>query len=111
MKSNSDSFFEDFVSEYAGILARKVPGISEDQAWAMAKEAADAMRKYFVGEKLYFPKCPSLQDRDREISRRFNGENAHEICQEYRISNRRLYQIVQAVAAEQKRKEPSIDDC
>jgi Mor family transcriptional regulator len=93
MKNSSDSFFDSFVAGYAGVLMKHIAGLTEDQALVLAKEAADSLRKKFAGEKLYITKG-QFQRRNKDIYERFDGENGQEICREFGLSERRLYQII-----------------
>ena len=64
-----------------------------------ALKAADLLIKFiqkdWAGQQVYFPKglAFELANRDWEIFREFNGQNLRAICNKYRLSAARVYQI------------------
>lgn len=111
MKNSCDSFFKDFTDRFAAILREKMPSMTDEQAWELAKEAANALRKEWAGEKVYIPKreAEDMAARNMEIWNRFDGSNSDDLCREYDLTISRLYQIVRAVDIEMKRKEKNLD--
>jgi Mor family transcriptional regulator len=71
---------------------------------------AEHVREHWGGQKIYIPKACSYYCflRDQEIFDKWNGSNTKELCNEYAITNTRLYQIIVKVRQERKeRKAPS----
>lgn len=70
---------------------------------------AEHVREHWGGQKIYIPKACSYFCclRDQEIFDKWNGSNSKELCNEYEITNTRLYQIIVGVRQERKeRKAP-----
>lgn len=78
-------------------------GAEPAAAKAIAFKAAETIRKKWGGLAFYIPKGRDweLTQRDYEIYRRFDNTNKHLLCQEYDLTEQRLYQIVARVRAEE----------
>lgn len=79
-------------------ILRDRQGMHEREAYEMARDLVEGMRKRYGGVQLgrrglYIP-APSKAERDERIRREFNGTNAVEVCKEHGIKRSRLYQIV-----------------
>lgn len=81
-------------------------GAAPLQAKDLAFAAAERIRKRWAGLAVYIPKGRDweLDQRDREIFRRFDGTNKHALCREFEITEQRLYQVVARVRAEEVEK-------
>ena len=81
-------------------------GAKQPQAEDLAGKAAESIRKKWGGLAVYIPKGRDweLTQRDYEIYRKFNGRNMHQICQEFGITEQRVYQIVARIRAEETEK-------
>lgn len=80
-------------------IVREEIGMNERFASALAHAIVTGLRKRYGGQRLgshngvYVP-APGKQERNRSIRKRFNGKNWRELCDEFGITRRRLYQIV-----------------
>jgi Mor family transcriptional regulator len=84
--------------DLAEILAGQ--GVDPDGARLAAYTATEHIRERFGG--MYLPKglAMNLNRRDREIGKRWNGANKLALCQEYGITEQRLYQILARLRTE-----------
>jgi len=75
-------------------------GVDHDLAKNIAHDSVEILRERWGG--MYLPKGKSVDlcRRDREIGRRWNGGNKAALCQEYDITEQRLYQILAKLRAE-----------
>lgn len=76
---------------------RHQQGGSEVEASKLAERIIDNLRRTYGGEAIYIPKGPTLRDRaarDRDIRRRFNGNNIGELIQKTGLSRSQIYRIV-----------------
>jgi len=74
-------------------------GMPADQAQAAASAITRRLAAHWGGQQLYFPQVArilALTERDAELLARFDGTNRDALCQEYNISVRRFYQILDA---------------
>lgn len=84
-----------------GELAAHIEANLIDQAIPQekAREAAHSMtvflREYWGGQKVYIPKRDrmALEERNREIRKRWNGRNTADLCREFGLCENRLRQI------------------
>ena len=87
-------------------------GLDSEQAAAIGREVAEYMRLHWGKSWIYIPQGQAyeLGRRDREIYRRWRGSaNCDALCREYDLTPQRLYQIVKAVgAAERKKRQPDM---
>lgn len=74
-------------------LRARAPFLDEKYSEDLAGAIMEDLRREFGGDEIYLP-APDKTARDDDIKRRWSGRNADEICEEYRISRRRLYQIL-----------------
>jgi len=81
-------------------------GLAAEKARQLGLQAADHVRKNFGGEQVYVPKGLALvvSERDREIWRKFNGGNQHQLAKEYHLTERQIYNIVARVREEEFRR-------
>lgn len=95
----------DFVAEL--FLAR---GMEADEAVKAGMDAADRVREYWGGQKIYIPKGVSftLSQRDLEIYHKWTSKKATdlELCRHYDITHTRLYQIIHQVRRSQRPPDP-----
>ena len=81
-------------------IVRQELDLGEVEAARLAEGIVRGLRKRFTGEYLgryYLTDKLSLRERahrDRAIRAEFNGRNRDELCEKYKISQRRLYQIL-----------------
>lgn len=63
-----------------------------------AREAVLELAHYFGGRPIYLPRGDRLKIelRDQELYQRFNGSNASELSDEYRITIRHVQRIIKA---------------
>jgi Mor family transcriptional regulator len=82
----------DHVSEY--LTSEK--GFSDQEAAKVGLGVSEAVRLAFGGEDVYIPKAISYEcsKRDMEILEMFNGSNFREVCRKFKISRRRIHQII-----------------
>ena len=78
-------------------------GKTTEQAREDAFEAAEEWREGYGGEQIYIAKGRyfTLSGRDRKIYDRWNGKNTHLLCQEFDVTERHIYRIVEAVRKEE----------
>lgn len=76
-------------------------GVGGEEARVIAYTATEHVRQRWGG--MYLPKgrTADLDRRDREIGKRWNGANKQALCQEYGITEQRLYQILARLRIEQ----------
>lgn len=77
-------------------------GIDGAAAATAARECAEHMRQQWGGQLVYIAKGRriGLSVRDKEIWRKWRGNNEQELCREYDITLARLYQILKAMREE-----------
>lgn len=68
-------------------------GLDEAMAVQLCDTISRDVQRKHAGESIYIPK-KSIKQRNQEIRQLFNGRNIDLICRKYRISRRRVYQIV-----------------
>ena len=70
----------------------------------MGIRVAERLRVHCGGQKIYIPKATQYVcfQRDQEIFDKWNGVNTRELCNEYSITDTRLYQIIARVRQERK---------
>lgn len=70
-------------------------GIDRQTAEAAARLACEFLRLEWGGQKIYLPMGASytIKRRNRDIKARWNGQNTHEMCRQYDISEARVRQI------------------
>lgn len=78
--------------EMQDILKKEI-GLVEEFAAMLAAAIVRGWRKRAGGCRIYIPGILDFASRNAEIKRRFNGTNQDELCREFGISRRRLYQI------------------
>jgi Mor family transcriptional regulator len=73
-------------------------GLPRAQADAIARWQVDAVRRDWGGLKPYIPMGRAIDkdERDAEIERRWNGNNARELCRQFEISEPHLRRILAA---------------
>lgn len=74
-------------------------GIAPDRAAVIALSSAKTVMQTFGGENVYIPKGTYVEfsRRDREMVELLSHLNMREVCLRYNITQRRLYQIINAV--------------
>jgi len=79
-------------------------GETTERARELAFAASEVTRASIGGEQLYIPKGRyfALSVRDREIFLRWNGQNTHLLCQEFDVTERHIYRIVEAMRKEEQ---------
>ena len=72
--------------------------LDEEAAERVMRGIVDVLCGEWGGQQVYFPKnlYSSLSRRDREIAAKFNGANADDLAQDYGISARQIYCIVES---------------
>jgi len=79
-------------------------GESPERARELAFRASERTRDSIGGEQLYIPKGRyfALSVRDRQIFAKWNGNNTHILCQEFDVTERHIYRIVEAMRKEEQ---------
>lgn len=77
-------------------------GIAPEQARQIGLQAAEHVRQAYGGQPIYVPKGLYLvvSERDREIWRKFDGNNYHQLAREYDLTLRQIYSIIARVREE-----------
>lgn len=78
-------------------------GVQEDLARLTAQTSVEYVREQWQGMSIYIPKCHPfrIEQRDRDINKKWKGTNRQALCQEYGITEQRLYQILARLRLEQ----------
>jgi Mor family transcriptional regulator len=99
-RHRSDDILAD-MADFVAELLRRHHGLTQEEAQVAAESAMEAVRLEWGGSMCYFKKGGQvdLQERDEEIYSRFNGRNAQQLCRQYGLSERRIYQVIAAVRA------------
>jgi len=92
-----------YVSLSGDAAVRQV--LSDDERAALAFRATEAVRRAHGGFSHYFGKglAYELSVRDREIYRRFSGDNYDALAREYDLTEMRIRQIINACREEDRR--------
>lgn len=98
----------DMVASVEAALRRD--GVSDDEASRWAVRAVRAVALMAGGRQIYIPTGEQLDRavRDREIWRKFKGNNIPALAREYGMSERRIYNIVRAQRALDVARRPSL---
>lgn len=82
---------------FANLLIKR--GYGQEAANDVAFEAADAVRKEFGGQIIYFPKGTKfeLEGKADEIFNKFTGANQRELAAEYGVSVPHVYRVIAKV--------------
>lgn len=119
IKAKSRGRVRAFVGHSVELISRRLVAelkIDATQAEEIARDCAHDICAGHGGAFMYIPKDVEfeLTKRDLEIFERFNGQNLHELVEEYKVTHTRIYQIVARVKAEEIRKRqsrlPGLDD-
>lgn len=99
------------MTETVAMMIESVYDIVGDEA--QAKKIVRNILDAVGGVQLYLPRPDAAfrEDRDKEIFDRFNGKNMNEICREFDISFKAVYQAVhryQKRAQQSKGKKPAV---
>ena len=108
-KNNYPELLEDLLAKGAVLLVEI--GLENAVALRASFVFVELIRREWSGQNLYIPKGQAydLSQRDLEMWNRFNGNNRHQLMQEYGITEQRFYQIMKAVRArESKRTQPDL---
>ncbi|MEW6708289.1 MAG: Mor transcription activator family protein [Candidatus Riflebacteria bacterium] len=86
------------VAEFVGNQLIK-DGVEERRAVELGLGCAHAVMTALGGDNVYIPKGVFMEynQRDLEIAEKFGRVSMREICQQYNITARRVYQIINAV--------------
>lgn len=78
------------------LLALPLPA---DQAARVGRDVAEHIRKHWGGQQIYIPRGDAftLEERDLEIYRKFNGSNYPELTREYDLSEPHIRRVVNEV--------------
>lgn len=88
-----------------------VMAVGHADANEAALAIAEAARREFGGQRIYFPKGHHMQlsARDREIYAKYNGRNMQQLQAEYHLTEVRLRSIIARVHADElKRRQPTL---
>lgn len=104
---NTDSNYPDMLAELSDHFVAQFTarGFDAETAARLGREATEVIRCQWGGQTVYVPKGTeyALSQRDLEIFNKFNGSNVSNLCQQYRLTDARIYQIIKAVRKEQVR--------
>jgi len=92
MDKNSADYSVGLQYELTAIVREEI-GFNELFASQIAQALMHGLSKKLGGQDVYIP-APSKSERDNQIKAEFNGRNKEEVCKKFKISPRRLYQIV-----------------
>ena len=96
MACDTDTVFETIAAAISSALQRA--SISETRAAEIGHDAAEMVCRNLGGQTLYIPirQRQRLRQRDEEIFRAFQGNNAAELSERYGLTKTRIYQILAA---------------
>ena len=87
------------LSAFAIKILQEKAGMDDDQAANLARDLVDAMRHYWGGQLVYFPKGLKLEivDRDIHMYAEFNGYNHAVLAKKYDLSMQAVYNRLRIV--------------
>lgn len=98
--------YPEVLSEIAHHLGTRLIdcGVGETKANEAAFEAVESVRRMYGGQLIYIPRGIKFDssERDREIYRKYLGNNIPELASEYQLSAAAIYRIVARVRAKSK---------
>jgi len=99
--------YPEILSEIAHHLATKLIdcGVGETKANEASFEAVEYIRKLYGGQSPYIPRgCKfDSSERDKEIYKKYRGDNIPELAREYKLSIVSIYKIVAKFRLKTKR--------
>lgn len=78
--------------------------LSKAEALRLAKKLADQVGRDWAGQQVYIGRGSVTSARDREIYRRFDGNNHHILARDYQLTERQIYNIVSNVRQDEMRR-------
>lgn len=90
--SIEDDTAANFRRKLTSAITRRL-GLNERIAAPIADEVVEALREMSPGSHLYIP-ARDKTARNDAIRQRFNGRNHAEVCREFNISRRQVYNIL-----------------
>lgn len=102
MNDRYPELYRDLIEKASPTLMEKL-GLTQEQARQAAFLFAEVVRRDWSGSNLYLAKGLSyeISQRDRQIYAEFDGRNHDALARKYKLTTRRLYQIVDAVGREE----------
>lgn len=99
-ESKYPELLRDLVDKAAELLAERY-GLSSPRARAAGWEIAELIRKEWGGQNLYLAKGKDYEItlRDVEMYRKFNGSNHFALAQEFGVTVRHVYRVIEQVRA------------
>lgn len=98
--------YPEILSEMAHHLATKLIdcGVGETKANEAAFEAVEYVRKLYGGQSPYIPRGLKFNssERNKEIYRKYQGNNIPELAREYQLSIVSIYKIIAKFRAKPK---------
>lgn len=92
------SKYPELIADVAGVIAAVLRGRGhdDDAANEIASAAAESFRHEFGGQLLYIPKGSAfdIDERDKEIYRKFDGTNHNDLAVEFGHSVQHIYRII-----------------
>lgn len=89
--------YPDVMVDFATCVFDVLAGEGMKNAAALARQVADRITDEMGGGQVYITHNNTLaaRDRAREIYRKFNGRNVRNLAREYKLSERRIYKIIE----------------